>query len=459
MGTVYTDCTIFIMTEYKNIPTVPSRKLIGHLKEYVSDPIMFLAKNHARYGDTFRFRLAHRYLIVMRNPDHIKQLMQEHHSIYRKSVAYRKLNVLLGNGLFTTDGSFWLKQRRLIQPAFHREKLAYYFQSIQDFSNELKDSWYDKKEINIAEEMTAVTLRIISKALLEIDLKKDDNSVIEDNLPFALDFMIKRITSTINVPLFLPLKKHKRFRSSVSHIENLIQSIIHEKRTSGIYKNDLLSSLMQVKDADTGEVMSDKQLRDEILTIFLAGHETTAMTMSWMFYYICLYPHIQQKIRDEIFGICGKESILPNQLNQCVYIKRVVQETLRMMTPIWILGREALSQDVIDNIKICKGDSIIFSPYLIHRHENYWSDPTNFNPDRKEFEEGYDLHKFAYMPFGGGPRLCVGSNFAMMEIQILIITLLQTFKFELKDKTFPGLNQSLTLRPKNTIEIAISKVE
>ena len=441
---------------YQQIPVVPSSKAAGHLREYVSDPITFLNDNWKKHGDVFRFRLAHRWLIVTFNPEHIKQLLQEDHSSYRKSLAYRKLRLLLGDGLFAGDGKSWLQQRRLSQPAFHKERLNHYFQDMDKAARELTEGWNNQKKINVIAEMTAVTLKIISKALLNVDLAKEENKVIGQHLPYALDFMIKRVTSTVNWPLVLPFPKHNRFRKAVKSMDGMIGEIIHERRNNE-YSHDLLSMLMQAKDADTGETMDDKHLRDEILTFFLAGHETTAMAMSWMLYWLAIAPEVQRKLREEIQSV-SDGSLDISVLQKMNYTKNVIKETLRMMSPVWIMGREALRPVKLGEHSLKKGESVIFSPFLIHRHPAHWESPEVFNPDRFSPQTEDKMHKYSYFPFGGGPRLCIGNNFAMMEMQILIAQIIKNYKLSLSEAVHPGYHFSLTLRPKKEIVVKLEKV-
>jgi len=440
------------------IPVVPTNKPAGHLKEYVSNPVAFLHKHWTNHGDIYQFRVAYRNLIFTSDPDHVKQLLQEDHSAYRKNLAYRKLKLLLGDGLFTGEGKSWLQQRRLAQPAFHKERLSVYVASMQEAAGKLAEQWQSKEEVNVVPEMTAVTLRIISKALLNIDQGEEGNKVIEDHLPYALDFMIRRITSPVNMPMFFPVPKHIRFRESVREMDRMIRNLIKYRRDQKDYGDDLLSMLMQARDAETGETMGDRNLRNEILTFFLAGHETTAMTMSWMLYLLAVNPDAQERLRSEIRDVYRSEAVTPDQLHRMTYTQNVIKETMRMFSPIWIMGREALIPGKLGEYLIKRGDSIIFSSFLIHRHPRYWQKPEEFNPDRFSHDEGMKQHKYAYFPFGGGPRLCIGNSFAMMEMQVLLSEIAGRFRFQLVDKSHPDFHFSLTLRPKKEIRIRLEKI-
>src|SRR6478735_7020298 len=402
-----------------HIPLVPARSALGHLNRYVADPIGFLSKARQNHGNIFRFRLAHRYLIATFDPEHIRQVMQENHTNYIKSVAYRKLRVLLGEGLFTSEGSFWLRQRRLAQPAFHKEKLKHYQQLMTEESQGMTARWnIDPASVNIQKDITDLTMRIITRCLLGINSDNSQHQAVEKYLPYALEFMIKRVTSTVNWPVQLPFPSHNKFHHSVREMNTTIENLIAEKRKNLSPENsDLLSMLMQIRDEDTGESMSDKQLRDEVITFFLAGHETSAMTLTWAIYLLAAHPEIQQKARADA-----------NNPQGGLYIRQVLKETMRLFAPVWILGREALGDDQLQSYNIKKGNSVIFSPFLIHRHPDYWENPDAFNPDRFTPEKEAQMHKFVYFPFGGGPRLCIGQQFALMEMSIILTDILQKFE-------------------------------
>lgn len=441
------------------IPVARSQKITGHLKEYVNQPLDFLLKKWKAEGDIFKFRLAHRYLIVISHPDYIKHVMQENHMNYKKSLAYRKLKLLLGNGLFTSEGEYWLKQRRLSQPAFHKERIANYFGTMVSFTNLLMDKWTAESKLGnkiyLHKEMTELTLKIISKTLLGIELS-EEGKIVEENLPFALNFMIRRVTSTINYPMSLPLKKHTQFKRAVQALYHSIGGIIKNKRLQQDSGMDLLSTLMAVKDEETGERMSDQQLKDEVLTFFLAGHETSAVAVTWAIYLLMQNPEELAKLKSEIDNVLKDEEFNISHLKRLSYTTQVIKETMRMVSPVWVLGREALADDQLGRFDVKKGQSIIFSPYLVHRHPDYWESPEAFKPERFTPEREAKMHKFAYFPFGGGPRLCIGASFAMMEMQIILSLLIKNFDFTPASNEKPGFNFSLTLRPSTEIELLVN---
>ena len=429
----------------RQIPEIPSGNFFGHFKSYVSDPLAFLEKHLQEYGDIFTFRVAKRRLIFVNHPDYVKRILQDNHRNYKKSNAYRKLALLLGDGLFTSDGDYWRKQRRIIQPAFHRDQIMTYAEIMHDLSMKMVNRWKDKKEIELTAEMTDVTLRIISKTMLDMDLVTEGKTVGE-HLPFALTYMVNRITSPLAAPIWVPTKDNFKFKSTVKILDKVIHEIIQHKKEN--LSLDLLSQLILLKDEDTGEGMTDQQLRDEVMTLFLAGHETTAMGLTWILNYILRDEELKDTIVKEV-----KKARNPWDAQGNYFIQNVISEALRLFAPVWILAREAGGDDKLGDYAIQEGDRLIFSPYLVHRHPEFWKNPTEFRPER--FGEDVS-HRYAYFPFGGGPRVCVGQYFALMEMTIILVNILKNYpEMKLKTKEEIGYDYSITLRPDRDIKILL----
>ena len=425
----------------KSIPEIPSGSLFGHLRAYVSDPLAFLQKYREEYGDIFTFRVANRRLIFINHPDYIRRVLQDNHRNYIKSEAYRKLALLLGESIFTSSGEYWRTQRRIIQPAFHRDQIKTYAEVMNAFAVEMVNRWKSRQEIELAKEMINVTLQIISKTMLDVELDKEGQAV-EKHLPFVLTYLVNRITSPLAPPLWIPTNHNRKFKATIQILDEVIHKIIqYKKKNLGI---DLLSQLIMLKDENTGEGMTDQQLRDEVMTIFLAGHETTAMGMTWMMNFILRDKEVMTTLRREVKRIKNPWDAVQNY-----YIQNVINEALRIFAPVWILSREATGTDKLGKYDIHKGDRIIFSPYMVHRHEDYWDFPEEFAPER--FDKDIP-HRYAYFPFGGGPRVCIGQHFALMEMTILLVNILKHFPEMtiLTDKNI-GYDYSITLRPNKEI--------
>jgi len=429
----------------KQIPDIPANSVLGHLRAYVSNPLTFLQKHQKIYGDIFTFRVANRRLIFINHPDYIRRVLQENPRNYKKSQAYRKLSLLLGEGLFTSEGEYWQSQRRTIQPAFHRNQIKTYAQAMHDLSMLMIERWKSEKEVELTAEMTHVTLRIISKTMLDITLDKEDQ-VVEEHLPFALKFMVNRITSPLASPLWIPTKENLKFKKAVSVLDELINKIIQYKKQN--LSIDLLSQLILLINEETGKGMTDRQLRDEVMTIFLAGHETTAMGLIWTLNHVLRDDAIKQQLLNEVKSIKN-----PWDGVGSYFLQNVISEALRIFTPVWILSREASGKDFLGEYKIRKGDRIIFSPYIVHRHPEFWENPEIFNPDRFAMPPA---HRFAYFPFGGGPRVCIGQHFAIMEMTILLVNILKHFpEMRLKSRKEVGFDYSITLRPDREIYLEL----
>lgn len=422
------------------IPEVQTSGLLGDLKAYVSDPLVYLQTQKKIQGDIFRFRVGNRRLIFVNHPDYIDRVLQSNHRNYRKNLAYRKLRLLLGDGLFTSEGDYWLKQRRLAAPAFRKEQIDLYVKWMEELTTEQLGRW--DREIDLTHEMTDLTLKIVTRCLLGMGVE-DEARVVEEHLPFALKHMLKIITSPTAAPHWLPTADNLKFRRSRKKIDEQVYKLIDIKMGEG-GKDDLLSALIAVEDQDTGEKMSRQQLRDEVITFFLAGHETSAIAAQWVLLLLERNPYWKEKIRSEI----GDGSL--EQLLRSETLERCIKEGMRLKTPIWILGREALGKDQLGGYSIQPGDSIIFSPYMVHRHMEFWMDTDEFNPDR--FKEDQS-HRFAYFPFGGGPRVCIGNHFAMAELKIIIgKVLLKGITIPEED---PGHEYSITLRPGRAIHATL----
>lgn len=429
----------------RQIPEIPSGNFFGHFKSYVSEPLDFLQKYQEEYGDIFTFRVAGRRLIFVNHPDYIRQILQENHRNYRKSNAYRKLALLLGDGLFTSDGEYWRKQRRIIQPAFHRDQIKTYAEVMDQFSMNMINRWLEAEEIPLTTEMTDITLRIISKTMLGMDLVTE-GQIVGKYLPFALKFMVNRITSPLATPIWIPTKNNYKFKRTVKVLDRVINEIIKNKKAN--LDLDLLSQLILLEDEDTGERMTDRQLRDEVMTLFLAGHETTAMGLTWTLNHILRDEKLHKALLDEVKKIRNSWDATGNY-----FIQNVINEALRLYAPVWILAREAANRDVLGDYDIHEGDRIIFSPYIVHRHPDFWDNPEVFNPARFD----HDIpHRYAYFPFGGGPRVCIGQYFALMEMTVILVNILKNFPdMQLKSMESVGHDYSITLRPDREIWVKI----
>ncbi len=418
--------------------------------------IEFVQKYSKSYGDIFFVNTLKEEMVIINHPDYAKHIFQDNNKNYIKSFAYQVLRLFLGNGLLTSEGDFWLRQRRLAQPAFHRERLQKLTESMIEstdkFVDKMNENAKNGAEFNMAHELNGLTLDIVSKALFSSDISESMEKV-RTSMDIANDFAFKKIFEIVPKPMWVPTTLHQEFKKANSNLEGIINKVVESRRKNPGQYHDLLAMLMETKDEDTGETMNDRQLRDEAMTIFLAGHETTAVALSWFYYVMTTRRDIEEKIRKEVSEVCGDSPVAVQHLPQLKYTRMVIDELLRLFPPAWIIGRKALTDDVIGGYRITKDSNVLVLPFQIHRLPEFWENPNEFIPERFTPEKVKEMHKFAYFPFGGGPRQCIGNNFALMEMQVIIASTLRNFSFERTTTEDPEMEQLVTLRMKNGIKM------
>jgi cytochrome P450 len=448
-------------------PLVRSRHVLGQLPKLAADPLTFLVKAAREYGDVSRFRLAHLRAHLVASPDGIRHVLQENHKNYNKQTpGFEALRLILGNGLLTSEGDFWLRQRRIAQPAFHKEKIAKLAERMTQAAIDLAESWAaparDGKPIDVARQMMRVTLRIVGETLLSSDVTKNAEAV-GDAISFIIEDANSRITSILDLPPSVPTRRNRRFKREMGTLDEVVLRTIAERRAApgqelpGASPSDLLTMLMEAKDEETGEQMSDAQLRDEVMTMFLAGHETTANLLTWTFYLLSKNPGVQRELARELHEVLGGEPARLEHAPALRYTKMVLNETMRLYPPAWVVARRAIGEDVVGSYRIAAGSIVFMSPYVTQRHPGLWDNPEGFDPERFRTEKDGERPRFAFFPFGGGPHLCIGNSFAMLEAQILLATLAQKFRLDL----VPGLpvvpEPLITLRPRGGMRMTVHR--
>lgn len=450
----------------KSIPIVDGPWPVGSVASFAEDSLAFLDKNVAEHGDIFEvtssfFSLATDFkrMFFVSHPKFAKHILQEKNRNYRKSIAYDKLKPLVGTGLLTSEGDFWRKQRRLMQPTFHKKRLSIFFNLIVSETKRILEEWDslpNESTVNLSHDMMKVTLNIICKSMFSADI---DDVLDEVNKQFniASERLIKRAVQPLNMPLWLPTPSNIKEREAYASIRGIVSDIIKKRRQSKTHYDDLLAMLMETEDADTGERMSDTQILDEVVTIFIAGHETTALGLTWAFHCLDENRDAQEKLIKEIDQILVDSDPEFMDLMKLEYTKMVIDETLRLYPPVWIVSRHAIEDDEIDGYTIPKDTNMMIPVSHIHRNETVWNDPLKFIPERFSKEEQKNHIKYAYIPFGGGPRLCIGNNFALMEMQVIIPMILQRFKLEKPSDYKFSEDPLLTLHPKPDMLMRLTK--
>lgn len=424
--------------------------LFGNALFLIKNPMPYLQQQMQQQDGIYRIISLVKKIVVIDRPEYVKYVLQENNRNYTKSFGYDVLKDLLGNGLLTSEGDFWRKQRRLAQPAFHRDRLALLADTMVDCTNELierLESYPQGKPINLAKEMMSVTLHIVARSMFSSDVKEVVETVGRE-IDISNEYAIERIRNPFKFPRWVPTPTNLEEQRSIKVLNEVMSKIISDRRKSEQRYDDLLQMLMDVKDEDTGEQMSDRQLRDECMTIFLAGHETTALALSWLWYLLYMNPEKAQKLQNEIDTVLQGATPTLTDLQKLEYTKLVVDESLRMYPPAWIIGRRNIEDDEIGGYNIPAGYNVLMPVFAIHRNPEIWENPDEFMPERFSKENMQDKHRYAYFPFGGGPRLCIGNNFALMEMQLVVAMLVQKFQFNIDDSFDPTPDPLITLRPK-----------
>lgn len=425
------------------------------------DPIRLISQAVERHGDLVRIvRLGPLTYYLIRHPKDLQRVLLDNHRNYSKDLfVWRNLSSLLGNGLLISEGDFWLRQRRIIQPAFHRERIARFAEMMSRESARTFADWERPartgEPIEVLQHMMSLTLRIVAQALMSVEVEGESHALGGD-LTYVLTSIMDRNTAPyMYLPMTVPTPANRRFKAAVRSIDEMVLGVIRKRRARQDSEADLLSMLMAMKDEDTGEMMSDAQLLDEVKTMILAGHETTANALAWTLYLLGENPRAQDRLRQELAQVLADRDPGLSDIQRLPYTKMVIQESMRIYPPAWLTYRRVEQDDVVGGFRIPKRSVAVISPYMTHRHPDFWPDPERFDPER--FTPGWDAGKprFAYFPFGGGPRQCIGNEFAMLESQIILASCLRRFKIE----SVPGHpvvpQPSVTLRPKFGIKVRV----
>jgi cytochrome P450 len=430
---------------------------IANLVNLRRNPIQFLTKVVEQYGDVVYFKLGPQPVFLLNNPDHIRDVLITHNKMFMKGEGLQRAKRLLGEGLLTSEGEFHLRQRRLAQPAFHRARIAGYGSTMVEYAARLGDDWQDGEQRDIAREMMRLTLAIAGKTLFDANVETEADE-IGDALSEAM-----KLFNYLTLPFSqllerLPIPAMKRFRQARERLDETIYRIIRERRESGEDRGDLLSMLIQARDTEgDGTGMTDEQLRDEAMTIFLAGHETTANALAWTWYLLSQNPDAEAKFHAEVDEVLGGRTATAEEFPRFRYAEMVFAESMRMYPPAWIIGRRALTDYRINGYDVPARSIILMSQYVMHHNPKYFPDPDRFDPERWTPEARESRPKFSYFPFGGGPRLCIGEHFAWMEGVLVMATLAQKWRMRLVPGAPVEMQPIVTLRPKHGMQMLLER--
>ncbi|WP_052597433.1 cytochrome P450 [Aureispira sp. CCB-QB1] len=436
----------------KDVPLIPADHwFFRNSLVVLNDPLAFFVNTFAEYGDIYNVNSNLYTIYVTANPKHIQEIMVSNKKDYAKSDDYKILKYSLGNGLLTSEGDFWKKQRRIAQPAFHRESMKKLLDIMIASTQKIVASWKEKTQVQLTDEMNFLTLDIVTKCLFGTELKTD-YSKIQQAVTIENEYLAERIMTPFKPPFWVPTSKNRAYRKARAYSSSLILNIIKDRQENPSTHNDLLSMLMNAEDEDTGEKMSNQQLKDESITIFVAGHETTANALSWTFYLLTQHPDKLKILQQEIDTVLQDKPPTFQNLKELTYTQMVLEESMRLYPPAWTIVRKVAHETTMDGYLFKKDTRLILDVYMLHRHPDYWENPTAFEPERFESNQKKKRHKYAYIPFGAGQRMCIGNSFAMMEMKVVLTLLLQQFNLSLAPNAPEVVPEPLiTLRPKNGI--------
>lgn len=425
----------------------------GSYFELKRSPTDFFLRLRQDYGEISYFRLAHQHVTLLTRPDFVQEVLMTHESNFTKSRILQRAKRVLGEGLLTSEGEFHLRQRRLAQPAFHRERLVGYGETMCTVAARACERWRDGEQVDMGREMLRITLAIVGLTLFSTDVEGDAVEIgrAMSALFATFELMVLPFADYLHL---LPLPAMRRAERARRQLDRYIYDMIERRRRSGEDTGDLLSTLLLAVDAEGGTgSMTDKQVRDEALTLFLAGHETTAVALTWAWYLLATHPEAEARFHEELTRVLGERLPTPSDLPALEYSERVFAETLRLYPPAWAIGRMAKKPIRIYNYEIRGGDVCIVSPFVTHRDPRWWPDPERFEPDRFLPEAKQGRPRFAYFPFGGGTRVCIGERFAWMEAVLVLATLGQRWRWRLVPGQNIGLRPQLTLRPDKPVRM------
>jgi len=427
-------------------PPGPRGLPFAHLPAFRRDPIRFVERLHATYGDVARFRFGPRRLYLVAHPDQVRDVLVTNHRNFIKSKALQRARAVLGQGLLTSEGDMHLRQRRMAQPAFHRERIAALGETMVAYAARVADGWLAGAEMDVAREMNRLTLAIAGKTLFGADVERE-----ADEIGAALNDALnafKRLTNPLGVILDrLPLPGTLRVRRAAERLDETIYRMIEERRRSGEDRGDLLSMLLAARDEEgDGGAMTDLQLRDEALTLFLAGHETTANALAWTWHLLALNPDAEARLHAELDAF-GDAPPRVDDLPRLPFTRAVLAESMRLYPPAWAIGREPLADFVAGGFRIRAGTVVLMSPWVTQRDPRWWPEPERFDPDRWTPENEARLPRYAYFPFGGGPRKCIGEGFAWTEGILVLATLARRWRLRHAPGAEVGRQPLITLRP------------
>lgn len=453
-------------------PGPPGLPLLGSVVDLQRDVLGMFESGMHDYGDTVRFTFGPYDFVLVHDPEDVRAVLLERADEFRKSPTYQGLQLVVGNGLLTSEGAFWKRQRKLMTPAFHHRRLMNLCGTMVRCASEHADEWdaliddaEDPRgdagvaEVDLHEHMMRLTFRIVGLTLFSTELTgraSDMGPALVTVLEHANHFAT---SMGLAPPAWVPTPRNLRFKKAMQVVDDIVLGIITHRRETGEDPGDLLAMLMEATD-ETGTVrMTDAELRDEVTTLVLAGHETTAQALTWTFMLLAQHPEVEQRVVDEIRSVCGERTPTMADLKALEYTGWVLNESMRLYPPAWMFERQALVDMELGGYAIPEGTLVGICTWNIHRHPKFWPEPERFDPERFAPEAVAERPRYTYLPFGGGPRVCIGNNFALYEAKLVLATLLQRYSAELVEGQDIVLEASVTLRPADGMRMRLRRRE
>ncbi|MEM9458080.1 MAG: cytochrome P450 [Myxococcota bacterium] len=452
------------MSNAKSLPHSPGRPVVGHLFDVMRRTVFPVALEHwHRHGDAFVMQIGSHRVNTFVHPDAVERVLLTQREDFIKGPGYDQIRLLIGDGILTTEGETWRKQRRTIQPCMNRSFLVGFGETMVQATVDMVDAWTEHGEqtfdLDIYPQMLRLALRILGETLFSLDLSTSAE-VSTRAFTVALEHLSQRGNQIFAPPLSWPTPGNRRLRRALGQLDEIVYGMIDERQAALDRGEqgpaDLISLLLTHRD-EAGAPMDRRLVHDEIITMFLAGHETTGLTLTWTWYILSLYPEIEARLHAELDEVLGGRLPTAADLPRLTYTKMILQESMRLLPPVWSGGRDVARDTELAGYALAAGERLMMLPYLTHRHPDFWEHPEAFVPERFAPDKQRGRHKFAYFPFSGGPRRCVGNHFTMIEATLAIAVIGQRVRFDLQPGHPVDRDYQITMRPRHGMRMRVSR--
>jgi cytochrome P450 len=426
-------------------PPGPDLNALAALRAFRRDPLSLLERL-APFGDVVRIRIPRSDAYLLNHPDLVQGALVSHHRAFHKGPTIQAAKMLLGSSLLTSEEEVHHRQRRLIQPMFHHERIASYGDAMVRHAERAESRWTDCATVDIQAEMSALTLSVVGETLFGTDVDEARSATVRRAMTDTLGMFDRVYSPLFRLLVRLPSPTMRRYRKLEADLNRVIAEMIAERRSTGVTGNDLLSLLLRAREDGAG--MGNDQVRDEALTLFLAGHETTAIALTWTWWLLSRNPEAEERLHAELDSVMGDRAPTVEDVPNLHYTDAVVSETLRLRPPVWAMGRTTVADHEANGHTIAPGSIVVVAPWLLHRDERWWPEPLTFRPERWLGDEQERRPRYAFVPFGGGPRVCIGEPFARLEAAMVVASIGRRWRFESPTAGEPELQAVITLRPR-----------